>query len=268
MGTQGTVSSLHNWRHSEPSARWALGGPESVLWKRPAHDLPLALWTELDLLVCCATWVYRRYIWGSRRAAAARSSTYSWPDTAGLCSPQLRDYRSWPCVDLTVYRNADMMMAGYGLEQSVEKWSCQNAEVWMMKNRERRLPLPPMDIITVLVCTAAIFFILALGGKALEGYRLRRHNAILSAQVAELRKEQAELEERLDYVKSPGYAEQVAREEYRWVGPGETLVIPIFRRRPVEVAPTTSSEPTGETMDSQSTSYWPAWWRLLSGAFD
>ncbi len=172
-------------------------------------------------------------------------------------------------MDLTEYRNEDMIKAVHDLEQSVEKWSSPNAGVWMMiKNRERRLPLPPMDIITVLVCTVAIFFVLAFGGKALEGYRLRRHNAILSAQVAELREEQAQLEERLDYVKDPAYAEQVAREEYRWVGPGETLVIPIFRRRTVEVTPQPPAEPAGGTTDNEATSYWPAWWRLLTGAFD
>jgi cell division protein FtsB/cell division protein DivIC len=161
-----------------------------------------------------------------------------------------------------------MIMAGYHVEQPVEKWSCDDAEVRMMKTRERRLPLPPMDIISVLICTAAIFFALAFGGKALEGYRLRRHNAILSAQVAELKEEQAELEARLEYVQSPAYAEQVAREEYKWAKPGEKLVIPILRRRPVAVPLPTPSAPAGETTDNGSTSYWPAWWRLLTGAFD
>jgi hypothetical protein len=161
-----------------------------------------------------------------------------------------------------------MIMAGQHVEQPIERSSWDDAEVQMMKTRERRLPLPPMDIITVLICTAAIFFALAFGGKALEGYRLRRHNAILSVQVAELKEEQAGLEARLEYVQSPGHAEQIAREEYKWAKPGEKLVIPIFRRRPVVVPLPTPSEPAGETTDSGSTSSWPAWWRLLSGAFD
>jgi cell division protein FtsB len=137
-----------------------------------------------------------------------------------------------------------------------------------MSNREHRLPLPPMDIVTVLACSVAIFFILAFGGKALEGYRLQRHNAILGAQIAELKDEQAELEARLEYVQSAAYAEQVAREQYKWAKPGEKLVIPMFQRRPAVTAPQTPSEPVGEVIASESTSLWPAWWRLLIGALD
>ena len=52
-----------------------------------------------------------------------------------------------------------------------------------MRSQERRLPLPPMDLVTVAVCTAIVFFVLAFGGKALEAYRLQRHNALLRAEV-------------------------------------------------------------------------------------
>lgn len=50
-----------------------------------------------------------------------------------------------------------------------------------MKREPRHLPLPPTDILTLLVSTAAVFFTLAFGGKLLEGYRLQRHNAMLRA---------------------------------------------------------------------------------------
>jgi hypothetical protein len=152
--------------------------------------------------------------------------------------------------------------------QSIEERSCRSPEVCLMNKRERRLPLPPTDIVTVLACSAAVFFILAFSRKALEGYRLQRHNAILSAQIAELSGEQARLEERLAYVQSEAYVEQVAREQYKWAKPGEKVVFPIFRRHRVAVAPPTPSGPAVETADSESMSYWPAWWRLLSGAFD
>jgi len=138
----------------------------------------------------------------------------------------------------------------------------------MMKNRERRLPLPPTDIITVLVCTAAVFFLLAFGGKALEGYRLQRHNAMLRSQIAALEEEQQQLQARLEYVQKPEYVEKVAREQYKWAKIGEKLIITIFRRRPaVEAAPTSLSS-TGEVPAIQATSHWTAWWKLLIGQFD
>ncbi len=139
-----------------------------------------------------------------------------------------------------------------------------------MKDKTRRLPLPPTDIITVLVSMGAVFFILAFGGKALEAYRLQRHNAMLDTEIAALEEEQEQLQERLEYVKSPEYAEKVAREQYRWAKPGENLIIPIFRRRPVVAAtPTASSQPEAGTRGSaQAASHWLDWLNLLTGSFD
>ncbi len=69
--------------------------------------------------------------------------------------------------------------------------------------RELRLPFPPTDILAVLVSTAAVFFALAFGGKLLEGYRLQRHNAMLSAEIGLREEQQQQLQKRLDYVQTP-----------------------------------------------------------------
>lgn len=134
-----------------------------------------------------------------------------------------------------------------------------------MKREPRRLPVPPTDILTVLISTATVLFILAFGGKLLEGYRLQRHNAMLFAEVGARKEQMEQLEQRLDYVQTPAYVEQVAREQYRWVKAGESLVITIFRSRPV-VEPT-PAPPTGLTTGalSESASHWPEWWNLLAG---
>ncbi len=137
-----------------------------------------------------------------------------------------------------------------------------------MNKRERRLPLPPMDIVTVLVCTVVIFFVLAFGGKALESYRLRRHNDRLREELAALEQETAELQTRLTYVQSPEYVEKVAREQYKLVKPGEKLIIPISRQGAVVVTTPTPSLPTSQFVSGQPASYWPAWWELLTGRFD
>ena len=138
----------------------------------------------------------------------------------------------------------------------------------MMKKRERRLPLPPTDIVTVLVCTAAVFFVLAFGGKALESYRLQRHNATLRSEIAALEEQKEQLEERLEYVKSQEYVEKVAREQYRWAKPGEKLIIPIFQRTPVVAVTPTPDQPAIEPVATPSASHWSEWWNLLAGSFD
>lgn len=137
-----------------------------------------------------------------------------------------------------------------------------------MKNRERRLPLPPTDIITVLVATAAVFFGLALGGKALEDYRLRRHNATLRMEIAALEEQREQLEAHATYVQSAEYVEQVAREQFKWTKPGERLVIPIIQRRPAVAVTPTPAQSAIEPGAAQPASQWPQWWDLLTGSFD
>jgi cell division protein FtsB len=136
-----------------------------------------------------------------------------------------------------------------------------------MKRESRRLPLPPADILTVLVSTAAVFFALAFGGKLLEGYRLQRHNATLRAEIGMREEQQEQLQQRLDYVQTPAYVEQVAREQYKWVRAGENLVVTIFRHRPaVEPTPVPpTGSPVGTTV-TQAASHWSEWWNLLAGS--
>jgi hypothetical protein len=125
-----------------------------------------------------------------------------------------------------------------------------------------------VDIVSVILCTAALFFALAFGGKALEAYRLRRHNAMLTAQVAELQAEKARLEDRLEYVGKPEYAEAVAREQYKWAKAGETLVVAALRRYPVSSTNSPSSSPNEQPVPDTAQSLWSHWWSLLTGAFD
>ena len=137
-----------------------------------------------------------------------------------------------------------------------------------MRTGERRLPLPPVDIVSVILCTAALFFALAFGGKALEAYRLRRHNAMLTAQVAELEAEKAGLEERLAYVGTPQYAESVAREQYKWVKSGETLVVATLRRYPVPDTASPLSAADGQPVPDRTESIWWRFQELLTAVFD
>ena len=135
-----------------------------------------------------------------------------------------------------------------------------------MKREMVRLPLPPMDILAVVVSTAAVVFALAFSGKLLEGYRLQRHNAMLNAEIERREQQQQGLQQRLDYVQTPAYVEKVAREQYRWVKAGENLVITIFRSRPAaEPAPTSPTGSTTGTTVTQAVSHWPEWWNLLTG---
>ena len=124
-------------------------------------------------------------------------------------------------------------------------------------------------MLTVVFAVAAAFFGLAFAGKALEGYRVHRHNVTLQTEISALEEQQVQLRERLEYVQTSEYVEQVAREQYRWTKDGETLVIPIFRQRPVpQVSPTSLPQPTASAREHPPTSYWQEWWSLLTAPFD
>jgi hypothetical protein len=131
------------------------------------------------------------------------------------------------------------------------------------------MPRPPTNIVTVLFFIVAVFIILGFGGKALEGYRLRRHNEELSAEVAALEEQREELQARFEYVQTSEYVEEVARGQYRWTKAGETLVIPTYRRSPEEPGnPPATPQPVVSSPIYQPTSYWQDWWALLKGPFD
>ncbi len=133
-----------------------------------------------------------------------------------------------------------------------------------MSQRETRVPLPPADIATVLFCTAAVFFALAFGGKALEGYRLQRHNAQIEAQVTALQAETSELNSRLQHVQTDAYVQEVAREQYKWTESGETLIVPQYRPQP-------DASQGGTVVPSSSAvglSRWLQWVQRLKRLFD
>ena len=137
-----------------------------------------------------------------------------------------------------------------------------------MNNETRRLPLPPTDILTVLVTMGAIVFVLAFGGKLLEAYRLQRYNDTLRANRASLLAQQQQLQGQLKYVQTPEYVEKVAREQYKWAKPGEKVVIPLFRTRLAAATAGTSSRPATSSENQAAGPWWSAWWKALTGSFD
>jgi cell division protein FtsB len=136
-----------------------------------------------------------------------------------------------------------------------------------MRDRDGRLSIPN-DILTVVICTCALVFLLTFGGKALEAYRLQRHNAMLREEIAALEREKEELQERLQYVHKPEYVEKVAREEFKWVRPGEILVVPVLRDRQGSTIPVATPGAADKAEHEMATSYWEEWWRLVLGPLD
>jgi hypothetical protein len=106
----------------------------------------------------------------------------------------------------------------------------------------------------------AISMIVDFGRKATANYRVQREEIGLEQEIAAERAKHEALLARREYVQTDEYVEQVAREELKWVKPGEIAVVPIpLERKPL---------PTPETLPApgkplQRESQWQEWWALF-----
>ncbi len=137
-----------------------------------------------------------------------------------------------------------------------------------MLGKRYRLPSPPTNVLTVAAVTAMVFFLLAFGGKVLEGYRLRRHITMLRSEIAMVKEQREELQARLTFAQSAEYAEKVAREQFKWAKRGETLVIPVYRTGAAGTGTSTSSDAIMEQSTGEERGRWSEWWALLRNPLD
>jgi len=106
----------------------------------------------------------------------------------------------------------------------------------------------------------AISMIVDFGRKATANYRIRREETRLEQEIAVEKAEHGALLARREYVQTDEYVESVAREELKWVRPGEIVVVPVpISRKPLP----TPETPPAPTELLQRESHWQEWWTLF-----
>jgi cell division protein FtsB len=129
-----------------------------------------------------------------------------------------------------------------------------------MSKAKRQRTVPFTQIITIVVATMAISMIVDFGRKATANYRIRNEEARLEQEIAAERAKHEALLARTEYVQTDEYVEHVAREELKWVKPGEIVVVPVpMERKPVP----TPETPPAPTELLQGESHWQEWWSLF-----
>ena len=129
-----------------------------------------------------------------------------------------------------------------------------------MSKAKRQRTVPFTQIITIVVATMAISMIVDFGRKATANYRIRNEEARLEQEIAAERAQHEALLARTEYVQTDEYVEHVAREELKWVKPGEIVVVPVpLERKPVP----TPETPPAPTELLQGESHWQEWWSLF-----
>ena len=116
--------------------------------------------------------------------------------------------------------------------------------------------LPQLSLTRVVIIAAALvvgYVLFSAGEEFLLSHRLDKEEQRARSEIAELQRQQTELEAIRDYLRTDEYVEGVARRILGLVRPGESLVI---------VSSTVPPTPTPELpLDDDA----PRWWELLYG---
>jgi cell division protein FtsB len=129
-----------------------------------------------------------------------------------------------------------------------------------MSKTKRNRTVPLTQIITIVVATMAISMIVDFGRKAAANYRIRREEIRLEQEIVAERAQHEALLASREYVQTDEYVEQVAREELKWVRPGEVVVVPVPLHR--EALPTVEASPI-PVKPLPGESHWQEWWDLF-----
>ena len=91
--------------------------------------------------------------------------------------------------------------------------------------KRKQTNLPMAQFIAIIVLSISVFLVIDFGRRAANGYRIRREEARLQAELQSALEVQQILVARREHVKTDSYVESVARTELNWSRPSETVVV-------------------------------------------
>jgi len=103
-----------------------------------------------------------------------------------------------------------------------------------------------------------IYFLFAVGGKALKSYQLQEDESALRAEIARLTARNAELQAQREYFQTDAYIEQIAREQLGMVKKSETSYVILAPE-----APATQAQQQTRPADTRTRPQ--RWWDLFFG---
>ncbi len=131
-----------------------------------------------------------------------------------------------------------------------------------MTKQPNRLIAFLYGLIPLVVAVCVLFVLAVVGGKAVQGYEMRQEAKAMERRIDQLKRENRQLGQQLDYYRSDEYVEKVAREELGLVRPNDVAVIvvpsdgPRTSPMPAIPTPTPAAVPPKEEV--------PTWQRWLS----
>lgn len=122
--------------------------------------------------------------------------------------------------------------------------------------------IPVAQFIAVLVLSISIFLIVDFGRRAATGYRVRREEQKLQAQLEALNETNKALESRRAYVETDLYVAEVARNEFKWSTPDETVIVILATPEAAPLSSFRNNQNVPSNVDSEDTPF-NAWLTLF-----
>lgn len=133
-----------------------------------------------------------------------------------------------------------------------------------MKKR-RQIKAPLLQFFAIIALTIILLLIVDFGRRAAANYRIQLEADRLTHELAAAKRFQNRLLAQRTYAASDLYVEEVAREEFKWSKPGETVVIVV----PDNNEPDLASAPANLVTGSAGAVTPPqAWLKLFFGPVD
>jgi cell division protein FtsB len=123
------------------------------------------------------------------------------------------------------------------------------------------LSLPKIVTIVTIILVAVLT--IDFGRKALDNYHIQRQVEWLRADVAAEQEENEALQERLVYVSSDAYVEEIARERLKMVKAGDKAVVLVPRS--IDQPSATTPVAATQEPEKEPEPYWQQWWDLFFG---
>jgi cell division protein FtsL len=138
--------------------------------------------------------------------------------------------------------------------------------VGKVSSQQSRLTSFLLGLLPLLIAGGVAFVLVMIGGKAVQGYQMRQEARGIQQRIDQLKQENRQLSQELDYLHSDAYIEKVAREELGLVRPGDVAVIIVSpdEKRDQLPVPTATPSPTPEP-DRVGVPNWQRWLSLFTG---
>jgi len=126
----------------------------------------------------------------------------------------------------------------------------------LKKKRGPQFPLS--QFIAIVVITISFFLVVDFARRTASIYRIKSEEIRLEEEVAAVRAQRQDLQDRLNYVQSDAYVEEIARTQLKWARPGETAVMVLATPQAAPTPPLDQDYVVADMPVPEEP--WQAWW--------